>query len=76
MKKELITLRANLENKYKRIERLYKAHYKASLTDEDSDSYDSMQRLGGQLEGIEYSLILLRDALFLIKQKEERRGKK
>lgn len=53
--KDLISLRAHLRGQIVATRRKYVANERASHSDDDSDSYDEMQRLGGQLAGLQYA---------------------
>lgn len=69
--KDLISIRAELRRQIVETRRKYLAKEKASHTDDDSDSYDEMQRLGGQLSGLEYAHETVKQMIA-----KKRRGKK
>lgn len=53
--KDLISVRARLRKLIESTEREYKKAEKASIVDDDSNSYDQMQRLSGRLVAFRYA---------------------
>jgi len=62
--KNLITIRAKIRRTLKAVDRSYRRTSKASMTDEDSNSYDSMQRYAGQCAGLQFALAVVEDQIF------------
>lgn len=61
--KDLIALRAYLRKQIIDTRKRYDEKEMASYTDEDSDSYDEMQRLGGIVQGLQLAHIQVKAIL-------------